>query len=117
MTLKQSFDVGPPLAPAPRLASNTNNGYISIIWDEPFYWPDHEIVGYIIRENISGYRVREFHTSNRSISYSSSSGLHGDDEEGFVHVCEIISLMVTTFNDIGESEPANFTTYLPKGKG
>ena len=98
---------GPPLPP--RLRSRAISGTeLMVEWEEPFTWPNHDILGYVITTQMLSGEMRVTNTSNTFFSFTEPSGI----PDG----CESITFTVQAFSDLGLSLGANLTTSRPKGK-
>ena len=99
----ETIILGPPLAPDVNftIVSFTE---LHLDWEEPFTWPDHDIMQYRVYENLTGTNTITNHTM-----YSYNNEMLGS--------CQNITFKVSAYSDLGFSD--NFTSSahgLPIGK-
>ena len=85
---------------------NNSGNMILLEWEEPFTWPNHDILIYIIKE-MDSEGSRRFSTLERSHAYTITPGVRSS--------CEPVMFMVIAVSDIGWSDPATSNAFVPRG--
>lgn len=105
MVVSASRSAGPPLPPAV-VSTLTSATELTLEWEQPFTWPDHNVSHYEITEQVDSGAPSRFDTTGLSHSYSSSDG-------EIMKECQNVTFVVTAVSDLGPSDPSVLTTGLP----
>lgn len=71
---------------------------IILEWEEPFTWPDHDVLYYEVTKLLDSGNQSDFMTNETFHEYSTPSG-------GVVELCQVLTFTVTAVSDLGASKP------------
>lgn len=77
-------------------------------WDEPFTWPDHDILYYQVAEVPDGGSEQVFNITDLFHTYTATTP--------GAETCQVVNFVVTAISDVGVSEPGVAMEGLPMGQ-
>ena len=78
-----------------------------LIWEEPFTWPDHDVMEYRISQTVDS------ETSETSITSQTAYSYHSAEIQSF---CQNITFRVSAVSDLGPGPAASLVAGFPIGE-